>query len=114
MWCVGLVGPRWIWGISWLAIGGATWAGAPGVKVVRVMLGHVLGECVWVQIPYGCDGCAGHGMPVEVICAGAHNVCPVFCSALCEWFVFMLGQYFCVDVCSIDRASGGPWAAWGS
>ena len=93
---------------------GGNWAGAPGVKVVCVRLGNVLGECVWVRVPYGCGRCAGHGVPLEIICVGAHNVCRVFCSAPYGWFVFVWGPYFCVDVCSVDRASGGPWTAWAS
>ena len=54
-------------------------------------------------------------MPSEIICVSAQNVVRrVFCSAPDGWFVFMLKQYFCVDMGAKDRVSGGPWAAWGS
>ena len=36
------------------------------------------------------------------------------CSVPCGWFVFISGQYFCVNESSVDGASGVPWTAEGS
>ena len=69
MWCVGgAVRPAVDLGHVWVGGRGGNWAGAPGMKIVCAVLGPVLGECVWLRVPYGFGRCARHGMPLEIIC----------------------------------------------